>query len=100
SFLEVARNFVADYPQRGLVIVLSDFLDDADCERPLQYFSDFGHEMILVQVYSPEDREPPWEGELELEDAETGEHVELAFDSDARRQYTEAFDAYAQALHK
>ncbi|HLW75431.1 MAG TPA: DUF58 domain-containing protein, partial [Bryobacteraceae bacterium] len=32
SFFEVARNFVADYPQRGLAIVISDFLDDADCE--------------------------------------------------------------------
>lgn len=100
SFLEVARNFVADYPQRGLAIVISDFLDDADCQRPLQYLSDFGHELILVQVFAPEDREPPWEGELELEDAETGEHVELAFDSDARAQYTAAFDEYAQLLHR
>ncbi len=100
NFFQVARNFVADYPQRGLAIVISDFLDDQDCEQPLQYLSDFGHELILVQVFAPEDREPPWEGELELEDAETGEHVELAFDSDARKQYIDAFDEYAQALHK
>jgi len=100
NFLEVARRFVSDYPQRGLVIVISDFLDDADCEKPLQFLSDFGHELILVQVWAPEDREPPWEGELELEDAETGQNVELAFDSDARAMYTTAFDEYAQGLRR
>ena len=31
DFLEVAREFISRYPQRGLVIVISDFLDDGDC---------------------------------------------------------------------
>ncbi len=100
NFLEAAREFISKYPQRGLAIVISDFLDDGDCEKPLQYLSDFGHEMILVQVWSAEDREPPWEGELDLEDAETGQHVELSFDSDARAMYTSAFDEYAQELRR
>ncbi len=100
DFLQVAREFVSSYPQRGLVIVLSDFLDDADCQKPLQYIADFGHELLLVQVWAPEDRTPPWDGELELEDAETGGRVELVFDQDARRQYTAAFDAYSQALQR
>lgn len=100
NFLEVSRGFISKYPQRGLAIVISDFLDDGDCERPLQYLSDFGHELILVQVWAPEDREPPWEGELELEDTETGQNVELAFDSDARAMYTTAFDEYAQGLRR
>ena len=100
NFLEIAREFISTYPQRGLVIVISDFLDDGDCEKPLQFLSDFGHELILVQVWAPEDREPPWDGELDLEDAETGQHVELAFDSDARTMYTAAFDEYSQALRR
>jgi len=100
SFMEVSRSFISKYPQRGLVIVISDFLDDGDCEKPLRFLSDFGHELILAQVWAPEDREPPWEGELELEDAETGMHVELAFDKDARSMYTSAFDEYSQALRR
>jgi hypothetical protein len=82
------------------VVIISDFLDDADCEKPLQYLSDFGHELVLVQVWAAEDREPPWEGELELEDAETGQLVELSFDSEARSQYAAAFDEYAQSLRR
>jgi uncharacterized protein (DUF58 family) len=100
NFLQISRDFISKYPQRGLVIVISDFLDDQDCEKPLQFLSDFGHEIILVHIWAAEDREPPWEGELELEDAETGQHVELSFDSDARAQYTAAFDEYAQVLRR
>lgn len=98
NFLECSRQFCAKYPQRGLTLVISDFLDDADCEKPLQYLADFGHELILLQIWAEEDRQPPWEGELELEDAETGQKVELAFDSDARAQYTAAFDAHADLI--
>ena len=54
----------------------------------------------VVQVWAPEDREPPWEGELELEDAESGENIELAFDAGSREQYTAAFDQYALALRQ
>lgn len=95
NFLGVVREFLSRYPQRGVTFVISDFLDDNDCERPLQYLADFGHEIILVQVYSEADREPPWDGELELEDAESGRVVQLPFGSDVRAQYTEAFDQYS-----
>jgi uncharacterized protein (DUF58 family) len=100
NFFGAAREFISKYPQRGLVIVISDFLDDGDCEKPLQYLSDFGHELILTQVWAEEDRDPPWDGELELEDAETGQHVELAFDASAREQYVDAFDNYSQVLRQ
>jgi uncharacterized protein (DUF58 family) len=100
DFLECSRQFCSKFPQRGLTLVISDFLDDKDCEKPLQYLSDFGHELILLQIWAEEDRKPPWEGELELEDAETGQKVELAFDNDARAQYTEAFDAHCELIRK
>jgi uncharacterized protein (DUF58 family) len=98
SFMQITRDFISRYPQRGLAIVISDFLDDTDCEKPLQYLADFGHELILVQVWADEDREPPWEGELDLEDAETGGRVQLAFDEAARSAYTAEFDKYALHL--
>ncbi|MGH9663702.1 MAG: DUF58 domain-containing protein, partial [Bryobacteraceae bacterium] len=100
NYFRVARDFVANYPQRGLLIVVSDFLDDADCEKPLQYLADFGHELMLIQLWGGEDRVPPWSGELELEDAESGMKLEVAFDTEARHRYTEAFDIYAQSLQR
>src|ERR1051325_2651702 len=100
NFDSVIREFIHSTSQRGLVIVLSDFLDDRDCLRPLQYIADYGHELLLIQIYSDEDRTPPWTGELELVDAETGAHVRLQFDEHAREQYTRAFDEYAGALQQ
>jgi uncharacterized protein (DUF58 family) len=98
DFLHVAREFNDVYPQRGLLIVVSDFLDDTDHERPLRYLAEFGHELLLVHVWAPEDRTPPWTGELELEDAETGAHLEIDFNDEARRQYEAAFDRFVETL--
>jgi uncharacterized protein (DUF58 family) len=98
NFMDCSRQFIAKFPQRGLVIVISDFLDDGEFEKPIQFLSDFGHELVLIQTWADQDRTPPWDGERELEDAETGQKVELAFDKDARAQYTAAFDAYASKV--
>jgi uncharacterized protein (DUF58 family) len=100
SYFQIAREFISSYPQRGLVIVVSDFLDDAGCERPLQFLADFGHELMLLHVYSDEDREPSWEGQLDLVDAETDATLEIGFDDAARHNYTAAFDEYARAIQR
>jgi uncharacterized protein (DUF58 family) len=100
DYQAMVREFIGSYSQRGLVIVISDFLDDNGCERSLQYLVDFGHELMLLQVWSDEDRNPPWVGELELQDAETGQALKLDFDEAARQRYTNAFDEYSNALQK
>jgi len=98
SYQRVIREFISNYNQRGLIIVLSDFLDDDGCDRALQYLADFGHELMLVQLWTDEDRLPPWTGELELQDAESGVRLKLDFDDEARRRYTLAFDEYASVI--
>lgn len=100
DFLHCSRQFISEYPQRGLVIVISDFLDDGDCLKPLQYLADFGHELLLVQLWTEEDRTPPWTGELTLTDAESGQPLELSFDDGARASYTAAFDEYAKSIER
>jgi uncharacterized protein (DUF58 family) len=100
NYFQIARQFVAKYPRSGLLIVISDFLDDQECEKPLQYLADFGNELILVHVWAEEDRVPPWDGQLELTDAETGDQLEVAFDASAREHYTTAFDDYAQRIQR
>ncbi len=100
DFLQVSRKFLAEYPQRGLLIIISDFLDDRDAEKPLQYLADFGHEVFLIHLWSEQDRRPPWTGELEVEDAETGQTSKMNFDDEARDAYTASFDAYAGAVRQ
>ena len=57
NYFDIARQYLSTYPQRGLTIIISDFLDDSDCLRPLQYIADFGHELLLVQLWGR--RRPP-----------------------------------------
>jgi uncharacterized protein (DUF58 family) len=98
NYMQVAKQFANNYPQRGLLLVISDFLDGEDACRPLQYLAELGHELLLIQLWSKEDREPSWDGQVELTDAETGDYIELSLDSDARAAYTRAFDGYAMQL--
>ncbi|MGH9719441.1 MAG: DUF58 domain-containing protein [Bryobacteraceae bacterium] len=100
DYLETVRQFLSEYSQRGLLIVISDFLDDRGCERYLQYLADFGHELLLIQLWSEEDRVPPWTGELDLLDAESGEHLKIQVDAPARDKYTAAFDRYSNGLQQ
>jgi len=98
DYMAVTREFIGSYSQRGLVVIVSDFLDDQGCERALQYLADYGHELMLLQIWADEDRVPPWTGELDLRDAETGAGLKLDFDEKSRQRYTHAFDEYAAAI--
>jgi len=100
DFFAVVREFISSYAQRGMVVVISDFLDERGCEKALQYLADFGHELLLLQVWADEDRTPPWLGELELADAETGQRMKMQVDEAARERYTAAFDQYAKSLEQ
>lgn len=100
DFYKVSREFAERYSQRGLLILVSDFLGESESLKPLDYLAEFGHELLLVQVYADSDRTPPHDGELALEDLESGQRLELDFDADARARYTEAFDAWSESLRR
>ncbi len=100
NYFETARRYLDSYPQRGLTVIISDFLDDVDCLRPLQYIADFGHELLLIKLWGGEDREPSDEGDLELVDAERETHLHISLDQAARESYTEAFDRHSEEIRK
>lgn len=100
AYFETARQYLTTYPQRGLTVIISDFLDDSDCLHPLQYMADYGHELMLIQLWGEEDRAPAGKGELELIDAESATHVKIALDDHARSAYTEAFDEHAEQIKR
>lgn len=98
NFLEVARQFIGAYTRPGLLIIVSDFLDEQDTLKPLEYLADFGHELLLVQVWDDRERRPELSGEITLEDAETGVCMDIALDAPACLRYTEAFDRHSGRL--
>ncbi len=97
---DVVRSFTEKHRQRGLLIVISDFLGEEDFTKPLELLASFGHELCLLQVWDEADRVPPWSGRLELVDAESGATRVLEIDNQARQAYTEAFDVHARTLER
>ena len=97
---KTVRQFLNTYTGRGLVVIVSDFLSDTDSLQPLQQLANFGHELFLIQLWSPEDRVPNVEGDWELVDAESGSQLRVNVTDRIRKRYTGAFDAYAEQLRR
>jgi uncharacterized protein (DUF58 family) len=85
-------------PRPGMLVVVSDFLDPGPFEAALGRASSAGHDLALVQVLAPEELDPPWEGDLALEDAETGELVEVTVDARALEAYRVRLNALLARL--
>jgi uncharacterized protein (DUF58 family) len=102
NFQTVARQFLSGDPARGLIIVMSDFLDEAeqDCEAALQHLADFGHELLLVHLAGPDDQRPGWRGELEMVDSETGQTRLLTLDERARETYAAEHEEFCLGLQR
>jgi uncharacterized protein (DUF58 family) len=76
--------------RRGLVVVISDFLDDGDWERWMRLLA-IHHEVLAVEVVDPRELELPAVGALALVDPETGRtrHVDTSSPK-LRARYAEA----------
>jgi uncharacterized protein (DUF58 family) len=71
----------------GMLVVVSDFFDAGAFDAALGRAASAGHDLAMVQVLSPEELEPPWDGDLALEDAETGDVLEVTLDARAVEAY-------------
>lgn len=54
----------------GLAVVISDLLDPQGAENGLALLQRHGHEVWALRIESPDEIDPPWQGEIELTDAE------------------------------
>ncbi|MCC5950877.1 MAG: DUF58 domain-containing protein [Acidimicrobiia bacterium] len=76
--------------RRGLVVVVSDFLDPGDWERPLRALAT-RHEVLAVELVDPRELELPDVGVLDLVDPETGAQAEVnTSDASVRRAFATA----------
>jgi uncharacterized protein (DUF58 family) len=82
----------------GMLVVLSDFFDDGAVLSALSRAVAAGHDVALVQVLAPEEEEPDFEGDLALEDVETGAVVEVSLDPSALEAYVLRFAGLCEEL--
>jgi uncharacterized protein (DUF58 family) len=73
--------------QPGLVVVISDFRDQREWERPLGSLR-VRHSVVAVEIADPRESELPAVGHLTLVDPETGAHIQV---NTSRRRIRERF---------
>ncbi len=72
-------------PRRGLVVVISDFLDDGDWRRPFARLA-LGHQVVAAHVVDPRELMLPAAGMLSLVDTETGRQMHVQSNSSRLRE--------------
>ncbi|MBN4050275.1 DUF58 domain-containing protein [Desulfobulbus sp. AH-315-M07] len=82
----------------GMLVVLSDFFDGGPVIDALNRAAAAGHDVVLVQVVTPEEVEPDGEGDWSFEDVETGEQVEITLDAAAIEAYILRFAGLCEEL--
>lgn len=74
-----ARHAAAQLRGRGVVVLVSDLLDPG-ADRVIRELAATGSELIVLHVLSPDELDPPLEGDLRLVDTETGDRVDITAD--------------------
>lgn len=79
--------------RRGLVVLISDLLDDPDAAiEALKHFRHHGHDVIVFQILDPAERAFPFDRPARFRDMETGDEV-AAVPAAARAGYQARLDA-------
>lgn len=87
--------------RRGLVILISDLLDDADeILSGLKHFRHRGHEVIVFRILDPRETDLDFRRELELEDLERPERRVRVDPAQAAADYRERFRAWRDRLRR
>lgn len=84
--------------RRGLVCILSDFLDPSGWEEPLARLNAARFDIELIQIVDPAESDPSQLGDLRLTDSESGEEMEVTVDEKVVAAYREAFAAFVARL--
>lgn len=88
------RGYFGARRTRGLVVLLSDFMDGAGFAPAANWLRQFRHEVVAVQVLSPQDVEPDLPEDVVLVDAESGAADTVQVTPSLLAAYRVALDAH------
>jgi uncharacterized protein (DUF58 family) len=100
SLRDSFKGFASRPRQTGLAVVISDFLDPDGFEAGLKMLRTLGHDVFVVHVRSPRDREAGGFGDARFVDAETGEMRDVDVTPRLAAMYALAWDAHAAELER
>jgi uncharacterized protein (DUF58 family) len=81
------RNYAYSSNRPGLIILLSDMFSPAGYQQGVTDLLSKGHELVIIQILSPDEIDPPLAGDLQLIDVETKSTQDVSLDAGIRRLY-------------
>jgi uncharacterized protein (DUF58 family) len=96
---QALRTFSLKNSGRGVVVVLSDFMDKGGYEDALRYLVARQMDVYVIQVLSQEEIDPDLTGDLKLMDVEDADAAEVTVNLPLLRRYQENLAAFRAGLH-
>ncbi|MFI5379690.1 MAG: DUF58 domain-containing protein [Tepidisphaerales bacterium] len=98
NLAEACKRFALAHRQKGVCVILSDFFDKGGYESGLRYLAGGKYDLFAIQVLSPQEIDPPLEGDLKLRDMEDGDLAEVSITQPLLKQYKANLNAYCLAV--
>ena len=97
---EVLHDLAARVKRKGIIVIISDFLDDEDAVlHGIEHLRFQGHEVVGIHLVDPFEREFPFDGLINFQGLESVPDVKTR-PAEIRRSYLEEFAAFEKKLHR
>ncbi|WP_406695782.1 DUF58 domain-containing protein [Singulisphaera sp. Ch08] len=93
-----ARAFAIKHSGKGVVVVISDFLDKRGYEEALRYLVARNMDIYVIHVLSQEEVEPELVGDLRLVDCEDEDVAEISVSAPLLKRYKDNLNAFVGGL--
>lgn len=89
--------------RNGLSVIISDFFTDSDWKKAVDYLTYKRRQVMLIQILSPEEIDPSYNGRVHLIDSESesvedGRNMKIRINSSLLRAYQEALTGMKDEL--
>jgi len=92
-----ARHYAAQITQRGPLVLISDLFDPA-ADRAISELAGTRCDVAVLHTLSPDELDPPVEGDIRLVDRESGEGVDITADLGVLDEYRARLAAWQEGL--
>jgi len=103
DFNDAMRSIALSRQGKGVMVILSDFINKDGYEKGLRYLSGGGYDTFCMQVLSPEEVDPGKHGlagDLRLTDIEDDDTAEVTVSAALLKRYKHNLDAYCGKLRE
>ena len=98
SMLKAFQNFFSARRRRGLVVVVSDFLDGTGWNKAFDMLRYYRQDLFAVHVYSADEECPDMPDEVLLEDSESGKTERIKVTPGLLDAYSEMFEEHCEEV--